>query len=115
MKVWQNTAFRLQPSIKLHAPVTASMISYSGTNVLPPKDEGSDEGMKSPVQSTDNIVNYSGLVPGTSRSTVVSNHCATTTAASYYGSISILISIISLFGCLIKFIKMTQAHTFVNL
>ena len=32
---------RLQPSIKLHAPVTAFMFSCSGTDVLPRKDEGS--------------------------------------------------------------------------
>ena len=32
---------RLQPSINLHAPVTAFMFSCSGTNVLPRRDEGS--------------------------------------------------------------------------
>ena len=32
---------RLQPSINLHAPVTALMFSCSGTNVLPWRDEGS--------------------------------------------------------------------------
>ena len=32
---------RLQPSINLHAPVTAFMFSWSGTDVLPRRDEGS--------------------------------------------------------------------------
>ena len=32
---------RLQPSINLHAPVTAFMFSCSGTDVLPQRDEGS--------------------------------------------------------------------------
>ena len=31
----------LQPSINLHAPVTAFMSSYSGTNVLSWRNEGS--------------------------------------------------------------------------
>ena len=38
---------RLQPSINLHAPVTAFMFSCSGTDILHRRDEGSDE----PVQS----------------------------------------------------------------
>ena len=31
---------RLQPSINLHAPVSAFMFSCSGTDVLPRRDEG---------------------------------------------------------------------------
>ena len=34
---------RLQPSINLHAPVTAFMFSCSGTDVLPQRDGGSDK------------------------------------------------------------------------
>ena len=34
---------RLQPTISLHAPVTAFMFNCSGTDVLPRRDEGSCE------------------------------------------------------------------------
>ena len=34
---------KLQPSINLHAPVTAFMFNCTGTNLLPGGDEGSGE------------------------------------------------------------------------
>ena len=36
-----ESSSRLQPSINLHASVTAFMFSRSGTDVLPQRDEGS--------------------------------------------------------------------------
>jgi hypothetical protein len=70
---------RLQPSINMHAPVTAFMFSCTGTDVLPQRDEGSGKPC-AVYQASWNIGTHSGLEPGTSGSTVQSSNHYTTAA-----------------------------------
>ena len=54
---------RLQPSINLHAPVTAFMFSCSGTDVLPWRNEGSGKPC-AVIEALEYIGPHSGFEPG---------------------------------------------------